>query len=163
MLLKNGKKFFSYLLGNENCQLNRYKDGNEMPNIVPKLGTFDNSKATNDVDIAGASYGTPYWQIVIGNGETDVSESDYQLNSLIADSSLSATCNKTYIDNTLVLEKTVRNISSEDITVTEVGFIVFVQMGNNFAHTYLLAREKLETPIVIAPNDYYVFTASFGF
>ena len=92
------------------------------------------------------------YALVVGENDTPISKDDYAF-SLDLNNSLTvlstATSSILDVDGTRKLRftKTVSNDTAEDITVKEVGIIIF-----RSDVSFLIAREVLETPITVKAN-----------
>lgn len=105
--------------------------------------------------------------ILVGSGTTPVTVNDYRLESLISTvSKQSGSCNITYITNNdiesltekLIMEISIANTDTDDITISEIGLAQTVYTTNyNASSTVLLYREVLDTPVIIPANGFSTF------
>lgn len=134
-----------------------------------KVRSISNFYYTNDIYIGDLSIKNEYKWFKVGAGTTAPTIDDYCMESEITDLqqlSLYTRPNYTddsgnvpYITDILNVTATYRNNTSNDITVTEIGFGVR-SYGNNA--DYLLCREVLDEPVTIEPNKVYTFTMTIN-
>lgn len=109
--------------------------------------------------------------IGFGSGSTPVQESDYKLDSFIS-SGLSRIDNDSYAKQNIVVDEdrtkvtrtaewraTVKNSSSNPITIKEVGFY----QATNSDYYVLLHRDVLENPAILEAGAIATFTYKFVF
>ena len=104
--------------------------------------------------------------MAVGSGDTPPTENDYSLEQIITTglTSVSFTVISAQgLDDSgniqHVITAVLRNTSSEDIVIREVGTQVRCYSsypngsGNNASHYFLIDRTLLDNPVTIAPND----------
>ena len=100
--------------------------------------------------------------IAYGNGTTIATSNDYNLESEISDLTLLG--NSLFItDNGYIITSSVKNTSDEDIIVKELGVFETSKSEYGWRQTFMLARNVLETPITIKPNETKTFTITINF
>ena len=100
--------------------------------------------------------------IGFGAGSKQVSLEDYNLETIIDYlsylSSSVVTTEECYMVTT-----SVKNNTSTDIIVSEVGIFGRGTNGSSAGHPFMLTRNVLETPITIMPNEIKTFTITINF
>lgn len=98
--------------------------------------------------------------LYLGSGSTKPTENDYTLESPISVSDLPITIGhvdmQTDIDKFMIVSITVQNVTDHNITVSELGLFDAVRYSG--IDLYMLAREVLDTPVIMEPNDIKTFT-----
>lgn len=126
-----------------------------------------------------ASHGSRYPFIMFGTGTTPATTEDYKLESLItsgislfaSDTSQNISFDEELLEITrkVNITATIKNTSSEDITITEVGLAnnVYTNSGyyreSNTCALMLIYREVLETAVTIPAGGYRSFNFEFTF
>lgn len=113
--------------------------------------------------------------VVVGSGDTPVTEDDYELDSMITSGitgSVSILRTETSNSVSAKLAVTIQNSGNESVTIREIGLIQPVGVantkGNNTSTQYpcLVERTVLDTPVVIDAGDYetieYTITVGVG-
>lgn len=97
--------------------------------------------------------------ILVGSGMTDPTENDYTLENVISLTHISGSAS-TSANSFLTVSRTLKNDSTETVTINEVGlFYNFLEDSNDTARTVtLFAREVLTSPITMKPGESYTFT-----
>lgn len=140
---------------------------------LASMNTFYSGGRLNAQDNTDAKY------LVLGSGDTEVTKSDYKLDSFIPTDRLrfvgssvdvpgvSSVAPKMLVSGNIgSISNTFENVYSSPITVKEVGLVEtcicairvderIVQRHNN---KLLLARNVLSSPITISPGEMYTFT-----
>lgn len=106
-----------------------------------------------------------YIKILLGSGDTTPTDSDIKLeeeiSTLTTISSYTPSSNA-YEDNYIVTSSiTVKNNTNENIVVKEMG-IVNIRYLSTYNYYFLYAREVLETPITIEPNQTKSFSMTLS-
>lgn len=109
---------------------------------------------------AGTKFGM---DIAIGYDDTPERISDYSLNfvplSKYQTLSLTGSCtSEDYVGNQRVYNKSIKNISTENIVVKEMGLMMYMKIGKPF----LFNRKVLDEPVVLKPNEVANFTFTIG-
>lgn len=130
-----------------------FSDSNAINNIVSNAGLKNGGFALNEYNAAWA----------VGNGSDAESESDYHLDNVIT-SGLSGSV----LVSGMYTVITLTNISSENITISEVGEFCRIayaaeQESYGSVVTCLVYRKVLATPLVLAPGDTGAITVSVNF
>lgn len=135
------------------------------------LGCFANA-VTSQTSLPSVvtSYPSYYCHLVVGSGTTPVTGADYALESQITTvSSLSVDQSFNMEKGEMIVTKTMKNTSSEEITINEVGIIAMTTHFTSYTTStssssgitngpYLAFREVLATPIVVPAGE--TFTIS---
>lgn len=111
--------------------------------------------------------------ICVGSGNTSATENDYELDNQIT-SGLSGNTNVTKsVENGklyLVLDVTLTNTSSGDITVKEIGYVqshqyVTSQGGSSTANNFpfLMERTVLDSPVTIPAGNFATIRYKIGY
>lgn len=117
---------------------------------------------TNNKDISGNSSGIftlkyALW-FSIGTGTTPAKRSDFTLEAEIDSSKYAATLTKGYttdysLENSYYqLQCLITNNSEEILSFQEMGLFA-KNSSQNYATTFLIAREVFDTPITLAPGE----------
>lgn len=126
---------------------------------------FGNTDTTNknisgiNGGLAAISY-TSWFEI--GTGTTPAKRTDYKMEASIDNSKYTAAFTKGYSKNFELensyfqLQCLITNVSEEDLSFSEIGFIA-KNSSQNYATNFLIAREVFETPIVLAPGETKTF------
>ena len=126
-----------------------------VPFLNKSLNTVINSAGINSNVKGGVCMG-------FGAGSKQVSLEDYKLETIIDYlsylSSSVVTTEEGYIVTT-----SVKNNTSRDIIVSEVGLFGRGTDNNRAGQTFMLTRNVLETPITIKPNETKTFTITINF
>ena len=101
--------------------------------------------------------------LLIGSGTTEPSHEDYKLvneitNYEVLSQSIIRNNNKNdseFLDITRII----RNNTAQDITVSEIG-VCIKTMQNYACASVLIAREVLESPVIVKPGEKHSFTMS---
>lgn len=171
MINNNFKKILKCLFIFSNLDINALKliglDGNLieeqatsysiefLPYLKTSLNTIINSDGISSNVKGGVCIG-------FGAGSKQVSLEDHKLETIIDNlsylSSSVVTTEEGYIVTT-----SVKNNTSTDIIVSEVG--LFGRGTNDYqvSHPFMLTRNVLETPITIKPNEIKTFTVAINF
>lgn len=185
MFTNNFKKLmFSFLFGNKNTSpVTDYAPSSFTSK--PTLKNIDNNPRT-----IGSTSGERYWRemwccvrnalstinstktlgngyLMLGTGTTAPTADDYRLESPITKN---LSCDSVSVSRTSITKTytaTFTNSGSSDITVTEVGFIVYIRYFNsntseNSDH-FLMDRTVLETPITIPAGESRTVTYELSF
>lgn len=122
------------------------------------LGT-DNSTSNESAQPIDGVTNNEGLYILAGSGTTDPTENDYTLENVVPLTHMSGSVNHTS-DNCISISRTLRNDSTEDVVINEVGlyFRPVYYAGDEFRTTTLLAREVLTSPITMKPRESYTFT-----
>ena len=108
-------------------------------------------------------------KIVVGSGSTAPALSDYSIENEINGLSLisfaypnrDSTATYVFGENDVLLSATAtfKNETASDIEVKEIAFYGFWSSSNwGDNKYYMIAREVLETPVIIEPNKTYAFS-----
>ena len=169
MINNNFKKILKCLFTYTNTDINNLKlvglDGTEihetwdnyyiLPYLNTSLNTIINSDGISSNDKAGVCMG-------FGAGSKQVSLEDYNLETIIDNlsylSSSVVTTEECYMVTT-----SVKNNTSTDIIVSEVGIFGRGTNGTVTGNPFMLTRKVLETPITINPNEIKTFTITINF
>ena len=108
-------------------------------------------------------------RVLVGSGTDEVKETDYKLSNMLDTSVLNVLSLSSKVGGKInnwtrlaTVVTTFNNVTSEDVTVTELGIAhqVGVTSGGVTTYTrYLLTRELLATPVTIKAGESYTFTA----
>ena len=184
MFTNNFKKLmFNFLFGNKNTSI----DYNEVPyqfTSLPTLQNLTNHSRTiytdsnsriqklwccarnalstiNSTRILGNGY------LMLGTGTTAPTVDDYRLESPIT---TNLSCDSISVSRTSLIKTytaTFTNSGSSDITVTEVGFIVYMnyQLSGDAekADNFLIDRTVLDTPVIIPAGESRTVTYELSF
>ena len=109
------------------------------------------------------SYSSKRTNIIVGTGTTPVTSSDYKIENEITKNLIcdSISLSYNYADGKIYIKKTMTNTGSETITINEIGMT-----ANNCSYDncqFLVYREVLETPIVVAPGETFTVTITHHF
>ena len=122
-----------------------------------------------NVDSNSGAFGNTMSSVTILLGTTqnptEPNQDDYAMDNI--DSSLTVVSNSSTVNDTkryesntiLTYTRTVRNDTDADITVTEIGLVLYPNGGSNYS---LLAREVLEKPVTVTPGETVAFTLAMG-
>lgn len=98
--------------------------------------------------------------LYLGKGTTKPTENDYTLEDPISVSDLPITIGhvdmQTAIDKFMIVSITVENVTAENITVSEMGLFAAAHYSGNTV--LMIAREVLDSPVVIEPGVARTFT-----
>ena len=126
-----------------------------VPYLKNSLNTIINSDGISSNNKAGVCMG-------FGAGSKQVSLEDYNLETIIDNlsylSSSVVTTEECYMVTT-----SVKNNTSTDIIVSEVGIFGRGASGGTTGNPFMLTRKVLETPITINPNEIKTFTITINF
>ena len=135
------------------------------------LGCFVNATSSQtSLPAAVSSYPAYYCHLVIGSGTTPVTGADYALESQITTvSPLSVDRSFNRDKGEMTVTKTMKNTSSEEITINEVGIVAMTThytsysngSGSSVGQTngpYLAFREVLATPIVVPAGESFTIS-----
>ena len=126
-----------------------------VPYLKNSLNTIINSDGISSNNKAGVCMG-------FGAGSKQVSLEDYNLETIIDNlsylSSSVVTTEECYMVTT-----SVKNNTSTDIIVSEVGIFGRGTGGGVISNPFMLTRKVLETPITIKPNEIKTFTIAINF
>ena len=100
--------------------------------------------------------------IAYGNGTAIATSNDYNLEGEIIDLTLLGN-SLSITDNGYIITSSVKNTSDEDIIVKELGVFETSKSEYGVRTTFMLARNVLETPITIKPNETKTFTITINF
>lgn len=185
MFTNNFKKLmFSFLFGNKSTS----SDTNDAPSeftSLPTLRSLNNYSCTIS-SRSGYTYLQSMWccarnalgtinrtgtmgngYLMLGTGTTAPTEDDYRLESPIT---TNLSCDSVSVSRTSLTKTytaTFTNSGSSDITVTEVGFIVYILY--NYTNTdersdhFLMDRTVLDTPITIPAGESRTVTYELSF
>lgn len=108
-----------------------------------------------------------------GSGNTEVTEDDYKLESFISSglSLVSSSCSGTVVmdadkngsTRTCAVEMIIKNTSTENLTIAEIGFYQTIFYSKNSYYNFLLHREVLDSPVVMEPNSTLTLAFDFSF
>lgn len=131
-------------------------NGNTYENINNMGFTISSIPSTHyHLTDSNTNYYPNYRGIVFGSGTTPPQKTDYKIENHIADGLIYTNNSTSKTNNIVNWVQTVQNISSEPITISEVG--LFTTLGNkNFC--ILLTRTVLDNPVVLQPNEVKTFT-----
>lgn len=131
--------------------------------ILPYLNTSLNTIINSDGIISDVKGGVC---IGFGAGSKQVSLEDYNLETIINNLSYQSSSVETTKEGYTVITSA-KNNTSTDIIVSEVGIFCRGRSGHSgmiFEGTpFMLARNVLETPITIKPNETKTFTVTINF
>ena len=103
--------------------------------------------------------------LYVGNDNTAPTADDYTMDTTnlgLTVVNTTGTNNSTpgsYTQNYIaIFNRTFKNDTNADITVSEVGIIGSGRGPYSSEKTFLIARDVLSTPVTIAPGDAYTFT-----
>lgn len=108
-----------------------------------------------NLSVNNSSYVPHYRGIVFGSGTTPPQKTDYKIENHIADGLIYSNNNTSKTNNIINWVQTVQNISSEPITISEVGLFSAI---NSQRLCVLLTRTVLDNPVVLQPNEVKTFT-----
>lgn len=98
--------------------------------------------------------------LYLGKGTTKPTENDYTLEDPISVSDLPITIGhvdmQTAIDKFMIVSIIVENTTTENITVSEMGLFAASHYSGNTV--LMIAREVLDTPVIIEPGVARIFT-----
>ena len=103
--------------------------------------------------------------LLIGSGATPATRNDITLESfLLSYQVVSQTCQKfnDYGDTVYVVNRIVKNNTESSISISEIGLFVSDTSYTNLHVNYMLSRETLNEPIVLAPGESHSFTMTIG-
>ena len=103
--------------------------------------------------------------LLIGSGTTLATRNDITLESFLTSYQVvSQTCQKfnDYGDTVYVVNRIVKNNTESSISISEIGLFVSDISYNNLYVNYMLSRETLNEPIVLAPGESHSFTMTIG-
>ena len=126
-----------------------------LPYLNTSLNTIINSDGISSNVLGGVCMG-------FGSGNKQVSLEDYKLHTWIDNLSYQSSSVET-TEEGYTVTTSVKNNTSTDIIVSEVGLFC---LGRNINLSYppcMLARNVLETPITIKPNETKTFTVTINF
>lgn len=106
---------------------------------------------------ASASSNRDKFAIYVGTGTTTPSNNDYTLEAPVQLTYQSADCTIDNNNNGLITY-TLQNTSTETHTISEICLVVSYSGSSTSNGKMLLNRKLLPTPVVMEPNDSYVFT-----
>ena len=183
MFTNNFKKLmFSFLFGNKSTS----PDNNEVPSSFTSLPTLQNlSNYSRQIHTITGDY-KPMWccvrnalstisrtgtmgngYLMLGTGTTTPTADDYRLESPIT---TNLSCDSVSVSRTSLTKTytaTFTNSGSSDITVTEVGFIVYIlydfSSSDEYPDHFLMDRTVLETPITIPAGESRTVTYELSF
>lgn len=145
------------LIGLNGTEIRESSDGHRiLPYLNTSLNTIINSDGISSDVKGGVCIG-------FGAGSKQVSLEDYNLETIIDNLSYQSSSVVTTEDG-YIITTSVRNNTSTDIIVSEVGIFCRGQNNNYYAsHPFMLTRDVLETPITIKPNETKTFTITINF
>lgn len=116
---------------------------------------------TSEIDRIGGSIGE-HW-LLIGAGDKEVTPNDYTLNSLINGDKYNVITQVSDFSPPpspvfLTITRVVENISSDNLTVKEVGYFMRYENYDSF----MAAREVLPEPVIIEPGGRHSFTMAIS-
>ncbi len=185
MFTNNFKKLmFSFLLGNKSTSI----ETNDAPSEFTSLPTLQNlsNYSRTIYTPSGGDYRQKMWccarnalstinstgtigngYLMLGTGTTAPTANDYHLESPIT---TNLSCDSVSVSRTSLTKTytaTFTNSGSSDITVTEVGFIVYIyyvySSNNENSDHFLMDRTVLETPITIPAGESRTVTYELSF
>jgi len=185
MFTNNFKKLmFSFLLGNKSTSMGT----NDAPSDFTSLPTLRNlSNYSREIYTpSGYNYYQNMWYcarnalstinstgtmgngyLMLGTGTTAPTADDYHLESPIT---TNLSCDSVSVSRTSLIKTytaTFTNSGSSDITVTEVGFIVYIlyvySNHDEKSDNFLMDRTVLETPITIPAGESRTVTYELSF
>lgn len=140
---------------------NRYVG--DSPFSAPYKGMF--SQNSNWTSSQTTSY--PFANIIIGSGTTPPQATDYQIeNELYTNISFIAlTCDIDTTNGSIRYEKTMKNNSDTEITISEMGLTWPVSNTYNSYTGYqiLVYREVLDTPLAVQPGETFTVSITHQF
>lgn len=111
--------------------------------------------------------------IHVGSGNTSATEDDYELDNQITSGLSGTTLVTKSVENGklyLVLDVTLTNTSSGDITIKEIGYVqshqyVTTQGGSGLANNFpfLMERTVLDSPVTIPAGDFATIRYKIGY
>lgn len=121
----------------------------------------NNATANTSTSTSTTAYYTyNYISLTFGNGTTEVTADDYQMESPYDTTDHFSWQNQvqsSVVDNlTKVITASIANISDENLTVSEIGVVVSSNATSTPYNHTLIAR-SLVTPVTIAPNETKTF------
>ena len=132
---------------------------------VEKTGfAFANPNSNNSISSGyPTSASTTYIVMCLGTGGTAPAKTDYTLENIIPNTTLS--CSSlvvgTATSGNYVVTGTFSNVSSSAVTVAELG--IYCKTGGTDAASFLLGRSVLDSPITMASNSTMTFTLEIQF
>lgn len=174
MINNNFKKILKCLFTYTNTNTNGLKliglNGTEIREswddyyILPYLNTSLNTIINSDGISSNVSGGVC---IGFGAGSRQVSLEDYNLETIINNLSYQSSSVETTEEGYTVITSA-KNNTSTDIIVSEVGIFCRGRSGHSgmdfeSEYPFMLARNVLETPITIKPNETKTFTITINF
>lgn len=100
--------------------------------------------------------------IAYGDGTNTATLNDYKLEREITDLTLLGN-SVSITDNGYVVASSIKNTLGGTITVKELGIFETSKSEYGYRSTFMLARNVLETPITIKPNETKTFTITINF
>lgn len=103
--------------------------------------------------------------LLIGSGSTPATRNDITLESFLTSYQVvSQTCQKfdDYGDTVYVINRIVKNNTESNMSISEIGLFVSDTSHTNLYVNYMLSRETLNEPIVLAPGESHSFTMTIG-
>lgn len=100
--------------------------------------------------------------IAYGNGTTIATSNDYNLEGEITDLTLLGN-SVSITDNGYIVTSSVKNTLGGGIIVKELGIFETSKSEYGDRQTFMLARNVLETPIMIKPGETKTFTVTINF
>ena len=123
--------------------------------IKPYNGMLSQTASPKELRVGSSSMLIGYCtNFVVGSGTTPVTSDDYKVEQeIVSGLACDAVTTQVHEDtHTVVFRKTIRNTSSADITVSEVGLTGAVNTNSGMSQA-LIYREILQTPVTIAPGE----------
>lgn len=167
-LMKNWYSTATYINGLINTNnVTANLDQSASANLTTLANAFNS--ITTDNSMSALSSDGAISCLALGSGTTEATTSDYKLESIISNANLvvsSATVGAT--TNGKQYSVVVSNATNEDITVSEIGLFLKINlsaigMGGGVAGAYMLARDVLETPAILTPGQVGTFTFEINF
>ena len=125
---------------------------------------FANPNSSNSISSDyPPSSATKYIIMCLGTGGTTPAKTDYTLENIIQNTTLS--CSSlvvgTAASGNYIVTGTFSNVSSSAVTVSELG--IYCKTGGTDASSFLLGRSVLDSPITMASNSTMTFTLEIQF
>lgn len=129
----------------------------DLSDIYSVSGSIYNTEGANGINTVGRFRG-----IVLGTGTTPPTYGDFTIEAPVESSGYSNNSYSISADCQQVLTQSYTNKSSEDITVTELGFFVSDEYTNEYCAKVLLTRNVI-SPVTIKPNETKTFTIKIDY
>lgn len=110
-------------------------------------------------DLTFKDYPSSNWDgcyLLLGSGDSAEVSDAYALDSVVTDYTVlnqTHAFTTSYGANVMVISRIIENSSGGELTIKELGL---------FGANYMIAREVLDEPVILAPGERYTFTMTIG-